>query len=183
MALAEIQAALARLSTDPAARALFIGDAHAFAEQTGLSPEDLATLREMAESSLQIFAHSLLHKRAHEAARAIPLTHAALGEDFGRTFEAFAATHQVARDPALDALHFIQWLPGHLKAARAACDAARYEAAWLLMRRTDRRLHAGVFRPPGARSRILALWWRPHRSAPFRYFQWPGGNGYAAPAP
>lgn len=177
MALAEIHAALARLGSDPAARALFVGDAQAFATQAALSAEDLLTLREMAESSLHLFSHSVLHQRAHAAAYAIPLTRAALGDDFARMFEAFAATHQCAPDSERDALHFAQWLPGSVKAARSACDAARFEAASLLMRRTRRRFLAGFFRPPGAPRRFLAVWWRPDRAAPARYFQWPAANG------
>lgn len=180
MALAELQAALARLSTDPAARALFIGDPQAFADAAGLSPEELASLREMAESSLKVFAHSLLHKRSHETARAMPLTREALGGEYGRTFEAFAATHPVARDPAIDALRFLEWLPRQRAGGGGACEAARYERAWLLMRRTDRRWHAGVFNPPGARSRFLAIWWRMKLAAPVRFYQWPAQrNGHS----
>ncbi|SRR6266478_5469537 len=173
MALANLQAAMAQLCTDPAARALFVGNPEAFREQASLTPAELASLHETAESSLHLFARSLLHKRAREAAHAMPLTRAALGESYPGIFEAFAATSPVARDPSLDARHFLEWLPSHLAVSAAVRQCARYELAWLRMRRGNRRWQFGLYALPTAPKRFLALWWRPRRAQPCRYCQWP----------
>jgi hypothetical protein len=180
MALIHVQAALARLTTDPAARALLIGDPEAFATQAALSAEELATLREQAETSLHLFANSLLQKRLRESGRAMPLVSEALGAAYPKVFEAFAASSPVTRDPAHDALHFLRWLPRRQDSSQELRELARYEYAWLLMRRTDRRFQLGIFSLPGVGSRFFALWWRLRKRHPFRYFQWPRGGSAAA---
>ncbi len=173
MGLSHLQAAMAQLCTSPAARAFFLSNPEAFAEQASLTAEDLAALRATAETSLESFARSLLHKRAQEVARAIPLTREALDGTFAGIFEAYAATSPVARDPALDACHFLEWLPSHQPDARPVHRIARYELAWLRMRRGRARFHCGIYRLSNVAKRFFAIWWRPHKAQPCQYWQWP----------
>jgi hypothetical protein len=174
MALADLQSALALLTTDPAARALFLSDPQSFARQRSLASEELASLQQTAESSLELFSRSLLHKRAHEAARTFPQTRTALGESFRRHFEAYAASTPIQRDAAHDAIAFLGWLLRRLPSKTgAARQYARYERAWLQTRRSDCRVKLGVFSLPTMRTPFLAVWWRLSPAQPCRYFQWP----------
>jgi hypothetical protein len=172
MALTELQAAVARLCTDPAARALLREDPEAFARAAALVPAELAALTGAAWPTLAAFATSLLRKRTREAGQAIPFTRAALGETFARTFEAYAATGASARDPALDALAFLGWLRRRPAPSPALRAATRYEQASLEMRRGRKLCRLGFFTLSRGRP-FLACWWRFPRRAPCRSWQWP----------
>lgn len=181
MALTELQAALARLYTSGEARAQLRDDPDVFAAAHGLTPAELDSLRQQAAAAIESFAHSLIHKRANEAAHAIPLTRRLFGEEYSSAFYLFAAQGAAqTRDPALDALAFLEWLlssPGR-SLSPGTRQAARYESAWLRVARGGRRLAAGVFDlpalRPGARAhRFVAVWWRWRRASRCRSFQWP----------
>lgn len=171
MALAELQSAVARLCTDAAARAQLREEPAAFAHAAALDSTELAALTR-AWPTLAGFAQSLIHKRAREAAHAIPRAAEFLGESFARTFAEFGAAHPAARDPSLDALAFLSWLlrrPGHALHLR---ETARYEIAWIEMRRERRWWRFGLFRLLRGRP-LVALWWRFPGRAGCSYRQWP----------
>ena len=87
MALAQVQAALARLYTDEAERAAFLADPQGAACALGLEADDAATLAAIAPQTLRRFADSLKAKSLLDARKMTPLTARALGDDFGRRFE------------------------------------------------------------------------------------------------
>ena len=166
MALAAVQTALARLYTEPEARAALRADPAAFARQWGLSIEESETLAREVLDDAEAFARSLRHKRHDEAAHAMPLARQVLGAGFAAQFHRYAAAHPLGanRNPALDALDFHQWLltPSGGPLTKRDRHALRYEAAWLTMQHTPRRVHALYLFVPGSGRprRSLVVWWR-----------------------
>ena len=82
MALSEVQAALARLFTDEAAREKFLRDPQAAGRTLGLDESDAEMLASLAPRALRQFAGSLQAKSVLDARKRMPLTAQALGEGF-----------------------------------------------------------------------------------------------------
>jgi hypothetical protein len=155
MALSEVQAALARLFTDEAARADFLRDPQATSRALGLDARDAETLARLAPRALRQFAGSLKAKSALDARKRMPLTARALGEAFADHWRTAVAPLPAGASRADEA---------HALAARVATlakekqlapewigDLARYEAAFVeaAQRRFGMRLR--LFRFPVTR--------------------------------
>jgi hypothetical protein len=165
MGLAELQGALAHLYTDAAARDQLRADRAAFALRHGLSAEEAQALAQDVLDDAQYFAASLFRKRRDETARAMPLAVETLGPRFHGVFQQFAATHPLGamRNPALDALAFLEWLPAReFKLSGNERAALRYTRHWLAMQHSARRFLIRVLHVRGHRRYTLsiAVWWR-----------------------
>lgn len=86
MALAQTQALLARLFTDDDLRREFFDAPIAVATRFGLSMHDTQRLAGIDSREIEVFARSLIGKRALYARRALPLTARALGDRFEALF-------------------------------------------------------------------------------------------------
>lgn len=86
---------------------------------------------ELPLEQVEAFARSLVRKRAGEVRILLPRTAEALGSDFVKEFQRYAAGHSVegAKRHAADAVAFARRL-GEAAPAWIA-DLARYEAAWV----------------------------------------------------
>ena len=174
MALAELQAATARLSVDATARKALRENPAAFAQEAGLDDSELQALQEKA-AEFERFARALLNKRTNEAGKAMSQTRAALGESYRVAFAKFAEAVAVPRDPALDAIAFLQWLRNNNESRTEVRDLARYELAALRFRRGNASLSAGIFRCRAGR--FFAIWWRTIGGNEIHHFQWPKAFG------
>jgi hypothetical protein len=155
MALSAVQAALARLFTEEAARASFLSDPQAAGRALGLDEADAATLARIAPRALRQFAGSLKAKRVLDARKTMPLTAQALGEAFAEHFRAAAAPLRQDAGAAEEA----QALAARLAALAGTGaiapfwigDLARYEAAFVVAARRRWGLRLRLFRFPVAR--------------------------------
>jgi len=90
MSLHGLQCALTELFVGAASRERYAHDPQAFARRFDLNERDRAQLDALASSAVAAYASTLLRKRQSEAARLLPQTHAALGEEFARAFDDWA---------------------------------------------------------------------------------------------
>jgi len=132
MGLRAVQAALARLFTDEAARKAFNEDPQSAARAFGLSEDEAATFAQLAPQAIDRFARSLGGKRILDARKVTPLTAQALGPSFAEHFR--AATARLA--PHAGRIAEAWALAWRLSAAGLAGppwigDLARYEAAFI----------------------------------------------------
>lgn len=135
MALAQVQAALARLFTDEAARNAFLKDPQSSARALGLDHDEAEMLAGLAPQAIRQFVGGLAAKRVLDARKMTPLTAHVLGDAFIEHFR--AATAPLA--PDADRVAQARALAGRLAAAArtgAAApgwigDLARYEAAFV----------------------------------------------------
>jgi hypothetical protein len=189
MALAQVQAALAKLVTHTDIRADFLRDPLGTARALGLDEADAATLALMAPRSLTRFAGSLTAKRRMDVQKWLPLTTRALGDAFvPRLREALV---EPPPGTAEDALALVDRL---LHDSRDAppwiVDLARYEAAFVeawrpgfvfRCRRFDypvlalaAALRRGARPDPSPRRRCVAIWLRASRGARLWHRVWGG---------
>jgi hypothetical protein len=127
MSLHGVQCALAELFTDAGAREHFDRDGAAFAAARGLTEREREQLDALSSSSIPAYAATLVRKRRAEAARLLPKTHAALGEDFGAAFNTWAARASLPADEsryARDAAGFGHYVLAE-RDAQHAHDAIR----------------------------------------------------------
>jgi hypothetical protein len=82
MALADVQAMLARLFTDAPFRASFFDDPVAVGRANGLDPAEAHTLAALSRDEVDGFAGTLRRKRADDVRKVLPLTARALGGAF-----------------------------------------------------------------------------------------------------
>lgn len=159
-----MQAAIARLATDAAAREALRADPAAFATRCGLDAEESRWLAGEMSGELEDFARSLRQKRLHEALRSMPLAEELLGERCAALFREYADATPLgpARNPALDALDFHHWLLTRATLTTPQRDAIQYEAAWITMQHTPRRFLVRFLLVPeaGSASRSVVIWWR-----------------------
>jgi hypothetical protein len=112
------------------------------------------------------FAKALAHKRVAEATKAMPAVELILGARMGEMFARYAEVTPLGalRNPAHDALGFIQWVLNGEKCGQSPGerDGLRYEEARIVMRETGRRLMIRWVKVPGSEraSRSLVVWWR-----------------------
>ena len=134
MGLGEVQAALARLYTEPAIRDMLENDPEALQRECGLTDEDLEHLTHLSASELEFFATSLRSKRRGEVAKLLPGTAAALGGQYRLMFNRYSDRFLPSGEQKHleDALHFAEYLglvdvPGKPWVA----SIVAYECAWL----------------------------------------------------
>lgn len=150
MALGDVQAALARLFTDEAARQAFLQDPADAGRSLGLELDDCSTLARLAPEALRRFAGSLKSKRALDARKMLPLTARTLGD-------AFAAHYSAAVSPLAPGVHrsaqaqaFAVRLQALARARQLAPawigDLARYEATFVEASRQRFGLRLRLFR-------------------------------------
>ena len=132
MGLEAVEAALARLYTDPELRERFFADPAAVAAAMGLGPDDASRVARVDRGQVEAFAESLVIKRFGEVRPALPRSLAALGDEALRErFFAFAAGFLPtgAHKHVADALAFADHLASTLEGP--ARDAARFDRAVL----------------------------------------------------
>jgi hypothetical protein len=134
MGLKEVQAALARLFTDAAARDEFFNDPKSGAAALGLNDNDARALAEIAPKALARFAGSLKSKQILDARKRMPLVAQTLGARFADHWRA-ATESANAKRPVEEARAVAERLAK--LAAQGAIeprwigDLARYEAAFV----------------------------------------------------
>lgn len=162
MPSADLQAAIARLSTDTDFRQRFLRDPARAAAALGLREDDRAALLAVDRGRLQRLAGSLLAKRAQEVAEMMPTVARALGTEWRERFLAHAARFRPGGTYLLeaDAVRFLETLTGDRTIAPEVRDAARraLRGFELRFRRAPgwSEAEGGVLRRRGGR---LALWW------------------------
>ena len=178
MGLAEVQAALARLSVDPAFRHRFFADPTSAGAELGLDFDECQNLARIPRKQVEQFAQSLRRKRRDQVRRAIPIAARAIGGRFVELFEqyALASVPRGSKAELDDALRFVEAIGRSADGIEPpwAVDLARYELAWRQVTRSGRVPLLRVFRFPVARlaagqeqNRVLpratlAFWWRPN---------------------
>lgn len=135
MALAQMQALLARLFTDDDLRREFFEAPIAVATRFGLSMHDTQRLAGIDRREIEAFARSLIGKRSLYARRALPLTARALGDRFDALFRQAiggAAREATNRSDAAALTAFLdtrgakrEWEPAWV------ADLARFELAFI----------------------------------------------------
>jgi hypothetical protein len=154
MALSAVQAALARLFTEEAARQSFVSDPPAAGRALGLDETDAAMLARIAPQALRQFAGSLKAKRVLDARKTMPLTAQALGDAFAEHFRAAAAPLRQDAGAAEEAQALAARLAALTKTGAIAPlwigDLARYEAAFVAAARRRWGLRLLLFRYPAA---------------------------------
>jgi hypothetical protein len=132
MALRTVQAALARLFTDEAAREAFIKDPHGVAHALGLDENEAATFAQLAPQAIDRFAQSLRGKRILDARKMTPVTAQVLGGAFAGHFRAATVNLIPDAGPVAETWALARRLSAaDLAAARWIGDLARYEAAFV----------------------------------------------------
>jgi hypothetical protein len=185
MGLAEIQAALARLSVDPAFRHRFFADPTSAGGELGLDFDECQNLARIPRQQVEQFAHSLRHKRRDQVRRAIPLAARAIGDRFIALFEQYAieSAPRGSKADLDDVVGFVAAI-GRRNAKIEppwAVDLARYELAWRQATRAGRVPTLRMFRFPVTRlatgqwpimvipRATFAFWWRPTRGGTLRH--------------
>jgi hypothetical protein len=155
MALREVQAALARLYTDDAARTAFSRDPLSAGRALGLDEGDAATLARLAPQAIRQFAGSLKAKRILDARKAMPLIAQTLGEAFAGHFRAAVAPLRqgAAREEEARALAARLATLARARAIAPAWigDLARYEAAFVEAAKGRFAIRLRLFRYPVGR--------------------------------
>ena len=186
MALADVQAVLARLFTDAPFRAAFFDDPVAVGRSCGLEAAEARTLAGLSRVEVDVFAGTLTRKRIADVRKMLPLTARALGDAFaGHTRPALAGAARPGRhrdDACAMAEHLCRLARYHQLAPPWAADLARYEAAFSVAQRHPIGLQVRCFRFPVAALAMAIL-----RSAPTAgirrrltvglWLRWPGRHG------
>lgn len=100
MSLQTLQCALAELFTSVDARLRYDADSETFCRSYRLDERERAQLEALAGNAIASYAATLIAKRCSEAARLLPRTRAALGDEFARTFGAWANGSPLGEGPA-----------------------------------------------------------------------------------
>jgi hypothetical protein len=154
MALGEVQAALARLFVDDAARANFFKDPLSAGRTLGLDEDDAARLTKIAPQAIRQFARSLRGKRMLDLRKAAPLTAEALGQSFAHHFRAAATPLREGATQVEEAYALAARLAELTKTdpalPRWIGDLARFEAAFLKAAARPFVLRVMAFRYPVA---------------------------------
>jgi hypothetical protein len=165
MALAAVQAILARLFTDAAFRASFFRDPVTVARVLGLKAAEASALAELARDEVEEFAAIIRHKRADEVRKVLPLTARALGDAFDRhVLAAIAGAARPARHRD-DARALADCLSGLARSNQLdlpwTADLARYEVTFGEALRRRACLLVRRFRFPVARLAAAIHWGAP----------------------
>jgi hypothetical protein len=185
MALADVQAVLARLFADPVFRADFMADPTTVGRALGLAPNDVDVLAGLSRAAVEQFAATLKRKRCDEVRKALPLTAAALGNGLALyLLKGIDVPHRDRRrddtSALVDVLHRLS-RAGVLE-PRWAADIARYEATFARALGSRFYLRVRAFRFPVGRLAVaLSRGARPDNVASRPtvgiWLRWPGGGG------
>jgi hypothetical protein len=186
MALAAVQAILARLFTDAPFRSAFFDDPIAVGRSCGLDPAEARSLAEVSRKEVEEFAATLRRKRVADVRQVLPLTARALGDafaDYVRPAIAGPARAGRHRDDA-------RAVAGHLRRlARSrelappwVADLVRYEAAFSEAQRRPACMLVRCFRFPVAALAAAILVGAPTvgiepRMTVGLWLRWPGRRG------
>ena len=159
MALAQLQLALTRLFTDAALRDAFVAAPEAVARRLDLNAEDAAIVSALDPRAVEEFGDCLLRKRILDARKTLPLTAAALGEDFNHLMRAAIQVPPRTGRHRDDAREFTRRLvaEGTIRPAWII-DLARYEMAFVEFQSPGTRLVLRHFRfPVGAIAKAIMV--------------------------
>ncbi len=132
MALGETQALLARLFTDAQTRRAFFADPQATGLRFGLSETEALTLAALDRQEVEIFAESLLGKRALDARKTLPLTAKGLGDRFDQLLSVAIDGPPAPERHRADAASLARFLAGDGASEPSWIgDLARYEMAFI----------------------------------------------------
>jgi hypothetical protein len=185
MALADVQAILARLFTEAPFRAAFFADPAAVGRSCGLDAAEARTLAELSREEVNRFAGTLRGKRIADVRKMLPLTARALGNAFAdhvRPAVAGAARPGRHRDDARAvADHLRRMAQLHKLIPPWAADLARYEAAFAEAQRRRGGVLVRRFRFPVAALATAVLCGAPTADIKPRmtvgiWLRWPGGR-------
>ncbi len=186
MALADVQAVVARLFTEAPFRASFFDNPVAVGRASGLDPAEAQALSELSRSEVDGFAATLRRKRVADVRSVLPLTARALGAAFGdlaRPAVASAAGPGRHRD---DARAVVERLRGLARCYRLeppwAADLAGYEATFGVAQRRQACLLVRRFRFPVAALAVAILGGAPITDVEpcmtvAIWVRWPGRHG------
>jgi hypothetical protein len=186
MALADVQATLARLFTDAPFRASFFADPVAVGRANGLDPAEAQTLAALSRNEADDFAGTLRRKRADDVRKVLPLTARALGGAYRHHILPVTAGSPRPGRHRDDAHALVEHLgriarSGQLEPPWAA-DLARYEATFgdVLHRRSG--ILVRRFRYPVARLAAAVLRGDTATDITLRttvgiWVRWPGRRG------
>jgi hypothetical protein len=130
MALADVQAALARLFTDADLRDRFFNDPIAFGRTLGLEEVEAVSLASLVRMDVDRFAATLRRKRVDDARKFLPLTAQALGDSFAPLLLASIAGPPPAGRHRDDARALVAHLTRSPVNPPWAADLACYELAF-----------------------------------------------------
>jgi hypothetical protein len=128
VSLLEQQNVLARLITDPGFRKQFLSNPDEACRRLDLTQKEIEDLLKVGETSLSVFAESLVWKRLREVEKLLPITRQMSGEKFRGLFFEFAPTfnpHGVKKHYE-DAIRFGRFIEER-DMSEPARDAARFE--------------------------------------------------------
>ena len=186
MALADVQAMLARLFTDAPFRASFFSDPVAVGRSNGLDAAEAQTLAALSRDEVDGFAGTLRRKRADDVCKVLPLTARALGGAFrDHILPATAGAPRPGRHRD-DARALVAHLDRMARSGELtppwAADLARYEITFGDALRRRAGLLVRRFRFPVARLATAIL--RGEATADIRprttvgvWARWPGRRG------
>jgi hypothetical protein len=186
MALADVQAVLARLFTDVPFRTAFFDDPAAVGRSAGLDPAEAQTLAALSRTEVDGFAGALRRKRADDVRKVLPLTACSLGSAFrDHILPATAGATRPGRHRD-DARALVNHL-GRMARSREleppwAADLARYEMTFGDAFRRRAGLLVRRFRFPVARLAAAILSGAPTAGIEPRvtigvWVRWPGRRG------
>lgn len=165
MELMRTQQILARLYTEAPLRERLFAEPRSVTEELQLTDTELELLMQLPAAQVDLFASSLVRKRAREVSKLLPVTARALGKSFEPLFVAHAQTYRPLgiRKHFDDALAFARFLRQRVR-ERALMDPwtgdlARYEASSLEAAHSTRRFVLRFFRYPVAQLVTLASRW------------------------
>jgi hypothetical protein len=185
MGLSEVQAALARLSVEPALRDRFFADPAVVGAEIGLDAAAALGLGGMPRRHIEQFADSLRRKRRDQVRRVVPSAVRALGRQFATLFDRYIddSPPRGSKADLDDAAGFVEALGRWADQIEPkwAADLARYEltwrqaarAGWIPIVRTFRYRVAGLAtgqeREPVKPRPTIACWWRLTRRGKVRH--------------
>ncbi len=142
MGLSRLQGVLAQLYVDAELRERWHTDVVGLAKDFGLTAEETEQLAALSAWQVDFFAKSLKNKRLGQARKLLPSTAKVLGRSFAREFFAYAERPipEGIDKHRLDTLRFVDFLGRRVNEGNDAvpawvADLARYEAAWLELRK------------------------------------------------
>lgn len=130
MALADVQAALARLFTDADLRARFFDNPLGVGQTLGLDEGDALCLARLVQVDVDRFAATLKRKRVDDARKFLPLTAQALGDSFAPLLVAAISGPPSDGRHCDDARALVARLTRSEEGPPWAGDLARYESTF-----------------------------------------------------
>jgi hypothetical protein len=186
MALADVQAVLARLFTEAPFRASFFDDPVAVGQASGLDPAEAQALSGLCRSEVDGFAATLRRKRVADVRSMLPLTAHVLGAAFSDLAGPVVASAARPGRHHDDARAIVDRLRGLARSYQLeppwAADLARYEATFDAAQRRRACLLVRRFRFPVAALAVAILGGAPMADVKPRmtvgiWVRWPGGRG------